>query len=143
MIVCYARELKHGFVNYIEDTVKIMVPLLKFYFHDDILFYLFYLWIHSNYFIDSLTTFSSKSRVRTAAAESLPFLLDCAKVRGDSYIFELWNFIFPELLKAIETEPEKDVLSELMTSLSQVLRNKFHFWSIHLFLSSICSVSKN
>jgi hypothetical protein len=41
MIVCYARELKHGFVNYIEDTVKIMVPLLKFYFHDDILFYLF------------------------------------------------------------------------------------------------------
>jgi hypothetical protein len=60
--------------------------------------------------------------VRTAAAESLPFLLDCAKVRGDSYIFELWNFIFPELLKAIETEPEKDVLSELMTSLSQVLK---------------------
>ncbi len=60
--------------------------------------------------------------MRTAAAESLPFLLDCAKVRGDSYIFELWNFIFPELLKAIETEPEKDVLSELMTSLSQVLK---------------------
>jgi len=75
-----------------------------------------------NCFIDSLMTFFSKSRVRTAAAESLPFLLDCAKVRGDSYIFELWNFIFPELLKAIETEPEKDVLSELMTSLSQVLK---------------------
>ncbi len=65
--------------------------------------------------------------MRTAAAESLPFLLDCAKVRGDSYIFELWNFIFPELLKAIETEPEKDVLSELMTSLSQVLRINFIF----------------
>lgn len=38
MLVCYARELKHGFVNYLEETVKILVPLLKYYFHEDILF---------------------------------------------------------------------------------------------------------
>ena len=34
MLVCYARELKEGFAEYAEEVVKIMVPLLKFYFHD-------------------------------------------------------------------------------------------------------------
>lgn len=38
--VCYAKELKEGFVEYTEQVVKLMVPLLKFYFHDDIL------WLH-------------------------------------------------------------------------------------------------
>lgn len=37
MLVCYARELKEAFSEYSEEVVKIMVPLLKFYFHDDIL----------------------------------------------------------------------------------------------------------
>lgn len=55
MLVCYARELKEGFADYAEEVVKLMVPMLKFYFHDD---------------------------VRTAAAESLPYLLDCAKIKG-------------------------------------------------------------
>eukprot|EP00064_Thunnus_orientalis_P008168 superscaffoldBa00000955_g8191 len=36
-MVCYAKELKEGFVEYTEQVVKLMVPLLKFYFHDDIL----------------------------------------------------------------------------------------------------------
>lgn len=39
MQVCYAKELKEGFVEYTEQVVKLMVPLLKFYFHDDILYY--------------------------------------------------------------------------------------------------------
>lgn len=38
--VCYAKELKEGFVEYTEQVVKLMVPLLKFYFHDDILQFL-------------------------------------------------------------------------------------------------------
>lgn len=37
--VCYAKELKEGFAEYTEQVVKLMVPLLKFYFHDDILYY--------------------------------------------------------------------------------------------------------
>ena len=37
MLVCYARELKEAFAEYSEEVVKIMVPLLKFYFHDGIL----------------------------------------------------------------------------------------------------------
>jgi len=34
MLVCYARELKEGFANYTQEVVNLMVPLLKFYFHD-------------------------------------------------------------------------------------------------------------
>ena len=40
MLVCYARELKEGFAAYTQEVVNIMVPLLKFYFHDGILYFL-------------------------------------------------------------------------------------------------------
>lgn len=59
MLVCYARELKEAFSDYTEEVVKLMVPLLKFYFHDG---------------------------VRSAAVESLPYLLECAKVKGPQYV---------------------------------------------------------
>ena len=66
MLVCYARELKEHFVEYAEQTVRLMVPMLKFYFHDG---------------------------VRAAAAESLPYLLECAKIRGPQYVQEMWAHI--------------------------------------------------
>ncbi|XP_071439915.1 importin-5 [Hetaerina americana] len=94
MLVCYARELKEGFAEYAEDVVKLMVPMLKFYFHDG---------------------------VRTAAAESLPYLLDCGKIKGPQYLEGMWNFICPELLKAVDTEPENEVLSEHMHSLAKCI----------------------
>lgn len=71
-----------------------MVPLLKFYFHDDI---------------------------RIAASESLPYLIECAKIRGDQYVAEMWQFICPSLLKAIEIEPENTVLPEHMNSLAKCI----------------------
>lgn len=92
MLVCYARELKEGFADFAEEVVKLMVPMLKFYFHDG---------------------------VRTAAAESLPYLLDCAKIKGPTYLEGMWQYICPELLKAIDTEPEGDVLYELLRSLAK------------------------
>ncbi len=92
MLVCYARELKEHFVDYAEQTVRLMVPMLKFYFHDG---------------------------VRTAAAESLPCLLECAKIRGPQYVQEMWAYICPELLKAVEAEPELEVLAEHFSSLSR------------------------
>jgi hypothetical protein len=49
-----------------------MVPMLKFYFHDG---------------------------VRAAAAESLPCLIECAKIRGPQYVQEMWAYICPELIK--------------------------------------------
>lgn len=92
MLVCYARELKEGFADFAEEVVRLMVPMLKFYFHDG---------------------------VRTAAAESLPYLLDCAKIKGPTYLEGMWLYICPELLKAIDTEPEADVLAELFHSLAK------------------------
>lgn len=94
MLVCYARELKHGFVTYVEETVKILIPLLKFYFHEG---------------------------VRLAAAQSPPFLLDCARIRGESYVNEIWNYMYPFLLSAIENESDKTVLSEMLASLSECI----------------------
>ncbi|XP_076311257.1 importin-5-like isoform X2 [Tachypleus tridentatus] len=94
MLVCYARELKEGFAAYVEDVVKLMVPLLRFYFHDG---------------------------VRSAAAECLPYLLECARIRGEEYVAEMWQYICPELLKSVDSEPEKEVLSEQMHAVSKCI----------------------
>lgn len=94
MLVCYARELKEGFAEYAEEVVRLMLPLLKFYFHDG---------------------------VRSAAAESLPYLLDCAKIKGPNYLEGMWLYICPELIKVINTEPEPDVQSELLNSLAKCI----------------------
>ncbi|KAI8430139.1 hypothetical protein MSG28_000535 [Choristoneura fumiferana] len=94
MLVCYARELKEAFAEYAEDVVKLMVPMLKFYFHDG---------------------------VRTAAAESLPYLLECARIRGHQYIEGMWAYILPELLKSIDSEPEQEVQVELLNSLAKCI----------------------
>uniref|UniRef100_G3TGJ1 Importin 5 n=1 Tax=Loxodonta africana TaxID=9785 RepID=G3TGJ1_LOXAF len=94
MLVCYAKELKEGFVEYTEQVVKLMVPLLKFYFHE---------------------------RVRVAAAESMPLLLECARVRGPEYLTQMWHFMCDALIKAIGTEPDSDVLSEIMHSFAKCI----------------------
>lgn len=59
--------------------------------------------------------------MRTAAAESLPFLLECARIRGADYLTQMWQFICPELLKAVDSEPELDVKAEHMYAVAQVL----------------------
>lgn len=94
MLVCYARELKEGFAPYVEEVTKLMVPMLKFYFHDG---------------------------VRVAAAESLPYLLESAQCRGGNFVMEMWQFICPELLKAIEMDPDNDALAEHMYSLAKCI----------------------
>merc|ERR1719414_2172099 len=92
MLVTYARELKGEFAPYVEETIVLMLPLLKFFFHDD---------------------------VREAAAESLPYLLECAKTRGTEYLMKSWSIICPELIKAIEAEPEHSVLAEHLGSFAK------------------------
>ena len=81
-------------MEYTEQTVKLMVPMLKFYFHDG---------------------------VRAAAAESLPCLIECAKIRGPQYVQEMWAYICPELLKAIEAEPETSLVSEHLNSMARLV----------------------
>ncbi|KAK4879979.1 hypothetical protein RN001_008125 [Aquatica leii] len=94
MLLCYARELKEGFADYIEEVVKLMVPMLKFYFHDGI---------------------------RSAAAESMPYLLECASIKGPAFLVGVWKYMYPELLKAIDTEPEVEVLYELLPSIAKCI----------------------
>ncbi|XP_049887445.1 importin-5 [Pectinophora gossypiella] len=94
MLVCYARELKEDFAEYVEDVVKLMVPMLRFYFHDG---------------------------VRTSAAESLPYLLECGRARGPQFVQGMWAYILPELLKAIDSEPEQEVQVELLNSLAKCI----------------------
>jgi hypothetical protein len=36
MLICYARELGASFLPYVERSLEIVVPLLKFYFHDGV-----------------------------------------------------------------------------------------------------------
>lgn len=64
-------------------------------------------------------------RVRVAAAESMPLLLECARVRGPEYLTQMWHFMCDALIKAIGTEPDSDVLSEIMHSFAKV--NIFFF----------------
>lgn len=36
MLCCYMDELKQGFLPYVKQVADIMVPLLKFYFHEEV-----------------------------------------------------------------------------------------------------------
>ena len=56
---------------------------------------------------------------RSAAAESLPCLIECAQIRGPQYVQEMWAYICPELLKAIEAEPESALVSEHLNSMAR------------------------
>ncbi|XP_066262018.1 importin-5 [Euwallacea similis] len=94
MLACYARELKDAFAPYAEEIVKLMVPMLKFYFHDG---------------------------VRNAAAESLPWLLECVMCRGPAFVNDMWLFICPDLLRALDTEPENEVLLVMLDSLARCI----------------------
>ena len=124
MLVCYAKELKEGFVNYVEETTKLMVPLLRFYFHEGK-----QISVSPNR-TDDLPFCTG---VRAAAAESLPYLLDCAKLRGDDYVRQMWQYMNKELFKAIEIEPDHEVLGELFSSLGKVrARRRTKKWNVWL-----------
>jgi hypothetical protein len=90
MLVCYARELKQGFVDYVERTAEVLVPLLKFPFHDD---------------------------VRCAAAEAMPHLLESVKPKGDQCLQALWNAIFENLINALDMDADYAVISQLFESI--------------------------
>lgn len=94
MLVCYARELKHGFVDYVERTAEVLVPLLKFPFHDD---------------------------VRCAASEAMPYLLESSKPKGDQCVLILWNAIFENLTGALDVESDSSILNQLMESLGSCI----------------------
>ncbi len=94
MLVCYARELKSAFAPYVERVLQLMLPLLKFMFHDG---------------------------VRSAAAECLPCLCVCAKGAGDVYLKQMWATILPAYKEAIERETDLEVLCEQLNGLGECI----------------------
>ncbi|CAG5078833.1 Similar to Ipo5: Importin-5 (Mus musculus) [Cotesia congregata] len=98
MLVCYARELKEGFADYAEEVVRLMVPMLKFYFHDG---------------------------VRTAAAQSLPCLLECARIKESDVLLELLYSLAKciELLGTGCLDPAQ--MTELLRILDKLLNEHF------------------
>ena len=98
MLCCYVDELKEGFYDYVRPTVETMVPLLDFYFHED---------------------------VRKAAVASLPDILRAGKAAvekgktGDpNYFRSLVTFVVPPLVAALAKEPETEIQAAMLESLA-------------------------
>lgn len=104
MLVSYAEELGGDFFNYIDPVLKIMVPLLKFYYTED---------------------------VREAAADCMPALLNSAKEYTSAsgaaagadlmYVRNLFAYMFPTFIEAIENEMEIQVLNVMLTAFVKCL----------------------
>ena len=111
MLVCYAKELKEGFAQYVHEVLSIMVPLLKFYLHEG---------------------------VRIAAAASLPVLLESIKEAGanEQDLLNAWQYVIEGvmpgaqrtaadddggLIAVLAAEPDIDVVRSLLEGFTQCL----------------------
>lgn len=94
MLACFIAELRGGFFPYVEQVAKLMVSLLKFFYHDE---------------------------CRTAAASCMPDLVRCYLESGHaSSVGPLVAFILPDLLEAIKNEPDVEVLVTMVEALLQI-----------------------
>lgn len=97
MLACFIAELRGGFYDYVQEVTKLMVPLLKFFYHDE---------------------------CRTAAASCLPDLVRCVKEANvdptGQQVSQLVNFMMPQLLDAIKGEPDVEVLVSMIEALGQI-----------------------
>lgn len=104
MLCCYADELKEGFFPWIDQVAPTLVPLLKFYFHEE---------------------------VRKAAVSAMPELLQSAKLavekgqaqgRDQTYIKQLSDYIVPALVEALHKEPETEICSSMLDALNECIQ---------------------
>lgn len=101
MLRCYADELKQGFYPYTQQVLDIMLPLIKFYFHEE---------------------------VRRAAVETLPELLRSAVLSVGSpggadvgVVRGMAATILPALVAVIAREPDSDVQAAMLASVAEVV----------------------
>ncbi|KAG8387370.1 hypothetical protein BUALT_Bualt02G0014300 [Buddleja alternifolia] len=101
MLCCYADELKEGFYPWIDQVAPTMVPLLKFYFHEE---------------------------VRKAAVSAMPELLRSAKLavekgiaqgRNETYVKQLSDYIIPALVEALHKEPDTEIVANMLDALNE------------------------
>ncbi|KAH9326987.1 hypothetical protein KI387_007165 [Taxus chinensis] len=104
MLCCYADELKEGFYPWIDQVAPTLVPLLKFYFHEE---------------------------VRKAAVSAMPELLQSAKLavekgqaqgRDQTYVKQLSDYIIPALVEALHKEPETEICSSMLDALNECIQ---------------------
>ncbi|KNA22702.1 hypothetical protein SOVF_032190 [Spinacia oleracea] len=104
MLCCYADELKEGFYPWIDQVAPTLVPLLKFYFHEE---------------------------VRRAAVSIMPELLLSAKLavekglaqgRDESYVKQLSDFIVPALVEALHKEPDVEISASMLDALNECIQ---------------------
>ncbi|KAK4780071.1 hypothetical protein SAY87_016177 [Trapa incisa] len=104
MLCCYADELKEGFYPWIDQVAPTLVPLLKFYFHEE---------------------------VRKAAVSAMPELLRSAKLavdkglaqgRNEAYIKQLSDYIVPALVEALPKEPDTEICTSMLDALNECLQ---------------------
>ncbi|KAJ9131896.1 hypothetical protein P3X46_034799 [Hevea brasiliensis] len=104
MLCCYADELKEGFFPWIDQVATTLVPLLKFYFHEE---------------------------VRKAAVSAMPELLRSAKLaiekgqshgRNELYLKQLSDYILPALVEALHKEPEVEICASMLDSLTECIQ---------------------
>lgn len=96
MLVCYARELKQSFADWVEKTAEVLIPMLSYALHDD---------------------------VRVSASECMPHLLESAKAKGELNVLVLWNAIFTGFMAAIQAETDNSVLSGMLENLGSCIEN--------------------
>lgn len=101
MLCCYADELKDGFFPYVKQVADIMVPLLKFWLHEE---------------------------VRRAAVQTLPELLRSAvlcvekgSVQDPSVVKQLLDYFWPAMMDALGKEPDADVQGAMMDSITEIV----------------------
>ncbi|KAM1802697.1 hypothetical protein ACFX12_028759 [Malus domestica] len=104
MLCCYADELKEGFFPWIDQVAPTLVPLLKFYFHEE---------------------------VRKAAVSAMPELLRSAKLAiekgqaqgcNETYIKQLSDYIVPALVEALHKEPDTEICANILDALNECLQ---------------------
>ncbi|KAL4855412.1 Importin-5 [Chlorella vulgaris] len=101
MICCYADELKEGFYPYVEQVTQLMVPLLKFYFNEE---------------------------VRASAAQALPEMLRSASLAAAkglgpdaAYVRTMLGFVWEPLVEAIPKEPDMEILVNLLEAVDEII----------------------
>ncbi|KAI9089986.1 armadillo-type protein [Phlyctochytrium arcticum] len=98
MLICYARELGAGFAPYVKQVMAIVVPLLKFYFHEG---------------------------VRHAAGATIPLLFSSAVKaqlpREEFDIFAAWHEVCAKIIETSKDESDLAFLAQLYTTMSECL----------------------
>lgn len=102
MLQSYATELKGAFLPYVQDVAKILVPLIKFRYMDD---------------------------VRTASMMAMPELLQSAVLglqesqpgASQTLVFDLKNFMFAPIMEQLRVEPDVETLNSMLNGLSALI----------------------